>query len=202
MCRVCVCVCVCVCVVCVCVCVSCVRVCACVVCRAQKEDFCRKHNLTVSRELPAALMEAKERYAERHKLESRDTDGAAEDSSGDEDKDAGEPSPAKRSRRVREGPKDDLELEGADAQPPEPSSDFTIEPRYVGDMLMAFNFLVSYRYHTKLFFIHRLSTAHTAHTALTAHARTTHDTRHDTRKRADKNLEFNARSRWGTLRAR
>src|SRR4051794_4775810 len=93
------------------------------VCRVmgQKEDFCRKHNLTVSRELPPALMEARERYAERHKLDlgAAANGGEHNDENEPAADEASEPSPAKRSR-VRKGPKDDLELEGADAQPPTP----------------------------------------------------------------------------------
>jgi hypothetical protein len=111
----------------------------------QKEDFCRKHSLTVSRELPPALAEARERYAERHKL---DLGAAANGGEHDENEPAGDEAnePVAKRSRVRKGPKDDLELDGADAQPPTPCSDFIIEQRYVGDMLMAFNFLISYRY--------------------------------------------------------
>jgi len=89
------------------------------------------------------LEKAKERYEERHKRELG-LDQLESDTSGEEDQEA---RASKRCRLTIHGPKDDLELEGADsAQPPIPSTEFAIEDRYVGDMLMAFTFVVSYRF--------------------------------------------------------
>lgn len=107
----------------------------------QKKEFCAKHNLTVSRDLPPALMEAKQKYDERHKR-GRDEENE-EQREGESDE--SEASPAKKRLRIIEGPKDDLALEGADAQPPQPTSEFPIPARAVGDMLMTFTFLISYR---------------------------------------------------------
>lgn len=86
-------------------------------------------------------MEAKERYDERHKRDREDESEIDEEKNEDSENSA---SPTKKSRVIT-GPKDDLELEGADARPPASTTNFAIDTNCVGDMLLAFTFLVSYR---------------------------------------------------------